>query len=797
MSDFISKIEHNLKLLKAALAEKNDYAIDKQALTLQQTLLNNEAYLAIGDERFLEESVRLLAQCYSEENSNLLDGLRRHKNNMRAAHDTLYAILDPALKLSEVLEYVCNWAGVDVPSPTEQPYELKEKLHDARSLANSEHRLQAFLDLYFQYLETVADRSKLATVRGYAHLALEGYKRAHQWTAYGLFALDDIGDVYGIKIHVLLGKGEIRTFDSIDAEMEKTARRVMACVSRILPQIGTWDVIWEVARDDIPFAGNSLGLALAMGILSRTEDFDIDGYTAFTGFVEWNTGDVKGIEELTIKLGAARDFGIRRVFIPQENLADIDIAEYPDIEVIPVTTILQVRERLRNVSYEHSNTPMEQLANAQIRRVQIELDAQNIKRTALERRNEYCLRATFSDMHDHVPVDVFHSKTLKVVVGGSDTKLRRIVQQTCDAVFGAKVQPEPGSVVASPSPVHERGNTSYSISPDHQRKVEDYIFGRGDATRGTENNCIYRASIVRNQQTVFVRQYTTGKLRVDGPNPLFQEVDGNIRAVLGMRELPDVANNNINPQNSLSQGKLGAQIAAVEAVELGEQWIGTDESGKGDYYGPLVGAAVLVDAHTAELLRSLGIRDSKTLSDNRNRDLAAQIKEVCGSRARVVTIPPERYNSLYAQFLSEGKNLNTLLAWAHTRALESILEAFPQTEITVLVDKFADERYIKSKLLEKGRQTNLNLVQLPKAEANVAVAAASILARAKFLEWLERLSKQYGVVLPKGASDPRVEEVARQIVAQYGRQELTKIAKLHFKTTEKIFHGKMSGPVSH
>ena len=685
---------------------------------------------------------------------------------------------------------------MELPSPATYPDEVKSKLHEARGLKNSEQRLQAFLDLYFQYLENVGYTASVTSMREHANLALEGYKRAHQWTVRGLFALANTGDVYGIKIVLRAGNGDIRALDSIDTEMQKTQRRAMECVCTRWPQLRKWDVTWDIARDDIPYAGNSIGLPLAVGILSKTEDFDVDAYTAFTGFVEWETGDVKRVEELEKKLKAASDLGMRRLFIPQENAAGIDPSEFPDIEVSPVTNILQVREQLRNVHYEHANTPLEEHANAQIRKLQVELGEQNIRLIGLDRRAEYWTRVTFSDMREQIPVDVYYSKTLKVLVGGSDTKLHRSIQQACDSAFGATTQSAPGQISAPTTSAQgqDRQNASYTVPYDLQQKVASYVFGRGDVTRETENNCTYRARVVKGQQTVYVRQYTSGRLRVDGLNPLFQEVDGNVRAILGMQEMPEVPgtpDHQGGPQQLSPQSKLSAQVAAVEAVQLGERWIGTDESGKGDYFGPLVGAAVLVDSRTAEVLRTVGVRDSKALSDSRNRDLAEQIKEVCGKRAHVVTIPPERYNALYTQFLSEGKNLNTLLAWAHTRALESILEAFPQKEITVLVDKFADERYIKSKLLEKGRQTDLNLVQLPKAEANIAVAAASILARAQFLEWLERLSKQYGVVLPKGASDPRVEQVARQIVEEHGHQELAKVAKLHFKTTDRILGGIM------
>jgi len=212
-------------------------------------------------------------------------------------------------------------------------------------------------------------------------------------------------------------------------------------------------------------------------------------------------------------------------------------------------------------------------------------------------------------------------------------------------------------------------------------------------------------------------------------------------------------------------------------------WIGSDESGKGDYFGPLVAAAVYVDDRLRELLATLGARDSKKLSDAQNRRLAQEVRVVCGEGCAEVVVPPERYNALYAQFRAEGKNLNHLLAWGHSRAIETVLERVACDN--VIVDQFADARYIRSRLAGKTRNRPLHIVQVPRAEVNVAVAAASVLARDRFLGWLDRASREFGMTLPKGAST-QVEVAARQLVAKDGREALARAAKLHFKTTERV-----------
>jgi ribonuclease HIII len=215
-----------------------------------------------------------------------------------------------------------------------------------------------------------------------------------------------------------------------------------------------------------------------------------------------------------------------------------------------------------------------------------------------------------------------------------------------------------------------------------------------------------------------------------------------------------------------------------------EQWlpiIGTDESGKGDYFGPLVSAGVYVDEISVFALVSAGVRDSKELSDKQNIELADLIATICKGKYAIIEISPERYNQLYDQFRRENKNLNTLLAWGHAKALEEIL-----TKVDchyAMADQFADEKFIISKLQERGKA--LNLIQQHKAESNIAVAAASIIARARFLKKLEKLSHDFHIDLPKGSSE-KVIEVANHFVTKFGKESLTKVAKLHFKTTSRI-----------
>jgi ribonuclease HIII len=203
--------------------------------------------------------------------------------------------------------------------------------------------------------------------------------------------------------------------------------------------------------------------------------------------------------------------------------------------------------------------------------------------------------------------------------------------------------------------------------------------------------------------------------------------------------------------------------------------IGTDESGKGDYFGPLVIAAFHLPEGKENVVLGLGVRDSKKISDNRCRDIAEALK--AGYAHAVIAVGPEKYNELHARM----GNLNRLLAWGHARAIENVLAAVPCGK--AVTDQFGDERLVREALLAKGR--TIELVQRPRGEEDVAVAAASILARAEFLRRLKALGREWGMDLPKGAGPP-VEAAAVRFVRTHGREALARAAKVHFKTTERV-----------
>ena len=228
----------------------------------------------------------------------------------------------------------------------------------------------------------------------------------------------------------------------------------------------------------------------------------------------------------------------------------------------------------------------------------------------------------------------------------------------------------------------------------------------------------------------------------------------------------------------LKQVKLGYET--ILNPELLLPRIGVDESGKGDFFGPLCIAGVYVNEHVIKAWAEAGIRDSKNISsDKKIAELAEKIRTTPGCVSDAVVVGNEAYNRLYAKM----KSVNTLLAWGHARVIENLMGKRYQMNpppVKAISDQFAASKSVVEKaLMAQGKE--LQLVQRHKAEEDIAVAAASILARDGFVKGLAKLEKDYAMKLPKGAS-AAVDAAAKQFVAERGAENLVKIAKTHFRT---------------
>lgn len=209
--------------------------------------------------------------------------------------------------------------------------------------------------------------------------------------------------------------------------------------------------------------------------------------------------------------------------------------------------------------------------------------------------------------------------------------------------------------------------------------------------------------------------------------------------------------------------------------------IGSDEAGTGDYFGPITVSAVYMNEANINLLQEIGIKDSKTLSDDKISQLALKLMEEEIPYSLLV-LPNEKYNRLQRQGWSQGK----MKAMLHHHAIKKLKKKIGNQRYDgIVIDQFCTpqvfERYIHSedeRLLE-------HTYFVTKAESySLAVAASSIIARAKFVEEMERLSKEVGIPLPKGASE-KVDRAIAEIIRNKGKETLHYCGKIHFANTEK------------
>ncbi len=209
--------------------------------------------------------------------------------------------------------------------------------------------------------------------------------------------------------------------------------------------------------------------------------------------------------------------------------------------------------------------------------------------------------------------------------------------------------------------------------------------------------------------------------------------------------------------------------------------IGTDESGKGDFFGPLVVAGFYIDSQDVEQgLFDLGIRDSKRLSAKKIRLKAERIRTLWPNNFEILSPTVEQYNSLYSTI----GNLNRLLGWMHGRVLANMADShFSGMKIPAIVDKFAD---VSNVITSVGGLDRLDISAITHGEdAEIAIAAASILARDRYVSLMESMNKQFEMEFPLGASQ-KVKSVGTEFISLFGRERLVEVAKVHFKTAREI-----------
>lgn len=296
--------------------------------------------------------------------------------------------------------------------------------------------------------------------------------------------------------------------------------------------------------------------------------------------------------------------------------------------------------------------------------------------------------------------------------------------------------------------------TSYTlkITPEQVRLIK-----AGLESRGFEFDTVPYAHFRARGTKVNVVAYESGKLVVQGK---------------GTEELVQFF---LEPE-VMGEARMGYEHLLDDSYF--DTRIGVDESGKGDFFGPLITAGLFVNERIAASWEGAGIQDSKTISSGKRvQNLAGLIRATPGAEFKLVVVGNLSYNRLQAKM----GTVNKLLGWAHARAIEDVLSRADAPK--AISDQFGNPKLIQNALMKKGR--TIELIQRHKAESDLAVAGASILARYEFLRRMDMLQDKWGLTLPRGAS-AQVRKAAVEFVKKHGPENLIEVAKTHFRTAEQV-----------
>ncbi|OQY38841.1 MAG: hypothetical protein B6226_03020 [Candidatus Cloacimonetes bacterium 4572_65] len=239
----------------------------------------------------------------------------------------------------------------------------------------------------------------------------------------------------------------------------------------------------------------------------------------------------------------------------------------------------------------------------------------------------------------------------------------------------------------------------------------------------------------------------------------------------------------ISPDELVATSKPKRHVSTYSDDEIHSwrSWIGSDESGKGDFFGPLVVTAFHCYHEDIKVLREMGVQDSKKLTAPMILKIAEKIMERFPKQYSTFALIPKKYNELYVNFGKSGKKLDHLLAWMHSKAIANLVKL--STPEGLVIDKFTSERIISPFLNFEKLDYDLKLI--PKGERDVAVAAASILARYKYVKGMDFYSKSYGLTLPKGGGKQTL-VAGREFIKLHSKEKLVEVAKLHFVNYTKL-----------
>ena len=766
----IKKLESRLRELKELqlMSAKVDKSSDIYN-EICELVFDEDFYKYIWDEPVLLQLHHLFAEKPPEirvfgERANYLE---ERTESVRIVNDLYFSILDNSANEEEVVKKLAKILDIDEHIPSQ--LQADNRLNNIRSgdTAPSEKN-EAFLSHFSEDL--TVDFGEWGECMKQCLFALQQREEIGRANAVLVNSQANRAIVSPIKILVQSGDGRLKHLVSGRENFKSAIERAMQCLigdGFIKPND---DVLYTLDLTEAEYSGDSIALPAAIAMFSAAKGIKIDAYTAFSGNInffdrQWVIKSVTGIPQ---KLQAALAYGCRRVFLPKENEADVQPGDAVGLEVIFVSNLMEVLLKLQTLP-------------------------ERLQGDSLHVRKINKLRAVCQgegwQLSDPFPVQaglqfVVTPPTppelkLNIYGTGAHSPRRHESNQFQALLLELAKLEESGVPIQSVQQVFQIRDSGL------RAQIRQELDKMKPSGSREEQHCEYSYSLEDGKQKLIIKQFNSGKLQLQGmAGDLYKRALDVIVTLYNLKypQAKLMISDYLRTRPQEASGKSYSE-SGIEEVPL--PYIGTDESGKGDYFGPMVIAGVWVDAPTVRKLESIGVKDSKMLSDKRCRTLAGEIRRICKGKYQEVEISPERYNELYEQFRAEKKNLNHLLAWGHARALESILERLACTH--AVADQFGDEQYIRSKLMQRGK--DLKLIQVPKGERYLAVAAASILARDYFLRRLDQISQQVGIALPKGASDAVI-AAAKTIVKQASAEELRKVAKLHFKTTILVIDAK-------
>lgn len=595
----------------------------------------------------------------------------------------------------------------------------------------------------------------------------EGIKRASLFNAVGLV---EEGGSIGLDLGVSVSAGAagiIGGYSTADREM---TTQINAVLNEYLGGVGaSWSLEYEA-----PFGGASVGLAIWLATEASMGRRNPDPWLAATGRI-LPGGRIQAVAGIIAKVTAALTAGYRRILVPLDNLAAADealaafYAKHPHEEKAAIHAVATIGD---------VTTALEKVAGRLLGvdgAARIIRDALPARGMALvdETAPDNCHRLTVTDGRDEASIDIFRGRRATIKVNGGKTST------TAQLLGDLRDQLLPQT------PIVPRSNVTALVPADRLQSLKEDLHRCGAVEIPTTSDYeAYRYQLTEGGSKASITGYTSKKAVVQGTAPAHDTIVTALADALnGLAGAPVPP----TPGEAVSlTGSLAQSPSPAVPPSLAERpfvpHIGTDEAGKGDYFGPLVCAAVYVNDDDKRFLEEIGVKDSKKIADKRLLILAKQIRQHMGGRFAVTTLPPSRYNSLTQEMKAEGKGLNSVVAWGHVRSIRNLLE-HPIAVDHVLIDKFADERLILDRIPPS--YAHLKLEHQVRAEADIAVAAASILAREAFLNWLEKEAHDLGLPLPKGAG-PQVIVAAKNLVAAHGEPILDRYAKVSFKTTKSV-----------